>query len=455
MSARRLGRILLIVVGSAISYQTAASSEASPANLLLSVDRTEPYVAIDPSHPSTIVVGTNTNYDVPVGGRYPVAYFTSHDAGHSFQQGTIPLPAGYVDGADPSVAIAGSGTVFYGYLAESPSYCSSSGHSAVAVSRSFDGGRSFDSSTIVSISNANDKPFLSVESIPHKKSHLFASWTQFFGNKSRIMVARSLDGGATFGGPVALFTSSADNSGSIALVGKHGRIYIFWASTADRGLTRTNPARVLYRVSTDDGARFGRLHQVGAPFTSIPRMAEPGSLRNLTLPAAASASNGTIYLSWAQVAKNYGRGNVSADIVMTRSTNGGRSWAVPRRISDSRNHDRFMPAISAYPDGTIALAFYDRRAGWWDLGVYAARFRWTVHPRLYVNQRISAHAAPISDIQYIPPGSTCLSPGRFFGDYLGAAVGPHDVLNVVWADTQKRVQLRTDIWLARVTLQHP
>jgi hypothetical protein len=455
MSARRLGRILLIVLSVAVSCQGAARSEASPANLLLSIDRTEPYAAIDPSQPSTIVVGANTNYDVPVAGRYPVAYFTSHNGGHTFQQGTIPLPAGYVNAADPSLAIAGSGTVFYGYLAESPSYCSSTGHSAVAVSRSFDGGRSFDAPTIVSISNANDKPFLSVESIPRKKSHVFLSWTQFFGTKSRIMVARSLDGGASFGRPIALFTSAADNSGSVALVGKQGRIYVFWASTADRGLTATNPARVLYRVSTDDGARFGPLHQVGGWFTSIPRMAEPGSLRNLTLPAATSTSDGTIYLSWAQVDKDYGGGNVSADIVVTRSTNGGVSWAVSRRVSDSRRHDRFMPVISAYADGSIGLAFYDRRVGWWDLGVYAVRLRWTTHPRPYANQRISARPAPISDIQYIPPGSTCLSPGRFFGDYIGASVGSNDVLYVVWADTQKRIQLRTDIWLAEVRLRRP
>jgi hypothetical protein len=455
MSIRRLIFAFLIVLSGAFSGPFAGVSEASTANLLLSVNRTEPYVAIDPSHPATMVVGTNTNYDMPVGGRYPVGYFTSHDGGRTFLEGAAPLPPGYLDAADPTLAIAASGTVFYAYLAESPSYCSSSGHSAVVLSRSFDRGRSFDAPTVVNVSNANDKPFISIESIPRRKAHVFVTWTQFFGNKSRIMVARSLDGGSSFAQAAGLFTSTADNSGSLALVGSRGRIYVFWASAGDRGLTRTNPARILYRVSTNDGASYGPVRQLGAWFTSIPRMAEPGSLRNLTLPAATSIANGTIFVAWAQVRKDHGGGNVAADIVLTRSTNGGRSWSTPRRVNDSSTRDRFMPALTSYPDGSIGVAFYDRRFGWWDLGVYAVHLKWTKVPRVTANRRVSAAPAPISDIQYIPPGSTCLSPGRFFGDYIGVAVGARDSLYVVWADTQRRIRLETDIWMARVSLPRP
>src|SRR5947209_3982192 len=87
MSARRVVFAFLVVLSGAVSSALGRVSAASSTNLLLSVDRTEPYVAIDPAHPSTIVVATNTNYDLPVGGRYPVGYFTSHDGGKTFRQG--------------------------------------------------------------------------------------------------------------------------------------------------------------------------------------------------------------------------------------------------------------------------------------------------------------------------------------------------------------------------------
>lgn len=452
MSVSRLGRILLPVLCLFSYCVGTARSQTTPSSLLITTDRTEPIVALDPRDPSTIVVGTNTNYDAAVNGVYPVAYFTSHNGGHSFQGGVVPLPAGYVTAADPSVSIARSGTVFYAYLAESPSYCTSAGRSAVVVSTSTDGGRSFHTPVVVDVNTANDKPFLDIESIPGRKAHVFVTWTRFFANKSEVMLTRSTDGGQSFSPAHGLFTSTRDNSGSIPLTAPHGRMYVIWASVADNGLSKTNPARVLIRTSLDDGVHFGPVHGAGPRFTSIPRMAEPESLRNLTLPAAAVSASGTLYVAWSQVKHDYGGGSVSSDIVLTRSTNGGRSWASPQRVNDSRTRDRFMPSLSPYSDGTVGVAYYDRRAGPRDLGLYAARMRWRSRWSVPRNTRINAGPSPVSRILYIPPGSTCLSPGRFFGDYIGTAAGKNGRLYIVWADGRRGVDRQTDIWFAAAGL---
>jgi hypothetical protein len=452
MSVSRLVRLLVPILCLFSFCVGTARSQATSSGHLIATDRTEPIVALDPRDPSTIVVGTNTNYDASVHGVYPVAYFTSHDGGHSFRGGVVPLPAGYVTAADPSVSIAGSGTVFYAYLAESPSYCSSAGRSAVVVATSTDGGRSFHTPVVVDVNTANDKPFLGIESFPGRKAHVFVTWTRFFANKSEVMVARSIDGGRSFSRAHGLYTSTRDNSGSLPLAAPHGRMYVVWASVADNGLSKTNPARVLMRTSLDDGVNFGPVHSAGPRFTSIPRMAEPESLRNLTLPAAAVSTSGALYVAWSQVKHDYGGGSVSADIVLTRSTNGGRSWASPRRINDSRTRDRFMPSLSVYPDGTVGVAYYDRRAGPFDLGLYAARVRWRSRATVPRNTRINAGASPVSRILYIPPGSTCLSPGRFFGDYLGTAAGKNGRLYIVWADSRRGVDRQTDVWFAAARL---
>jgi hypothetical protein len=69
--------------------------------------------------------------------------------------------------------------------------------------------------------------------------------------------------------------------------------------------------------------------------------------------------------------------------------------------------------------------------------------------------RLNARASPVSDIYYIAPGSTCFSPGRFFGDYLGVAPSSGGTLCAVWADTQLRVPDETDAWFARLVPARP
>lgn len=445
--ARSIGAVSLFGVWLALLAGVAHGARA-PRNFLISTDRTEPVVAIAPRDPNTVVIGTNTNYNLSVGGTFPVAYFTSHDGGRTFAGGTVPMPPGYVDGADPSVSIARSGTVFFAFLAETPAYCSAAGRSAVLLSTSTDGGRSFRMPTVIGVAEANDKPFSAIESVRGRKAHVFVTWTQFQGKTSRVVVARSLDGGARFGRAQPLFSSTWDNSGSVPLVGPAGRIYVLWSSVAFHGLSRSDPARILYRVSTDDGATFGPVHQIGRTFKSIPRMAEPNSMRNLTFPATAITADGTVFVAWSQVTRDEGGGRVWADIVVTRSTDGGRRWSSPRRANDVRRGDRFMPSLTAFDDSSVGLAFYDRRWGAWDLGVYAARMRWPGGAGAPRNVRVSARPAPAAGISYIRPGSTCLSPGRFFGDYMGTAATSGGRMLVTWADTQRRVPGSTDIWFA-------
>jgi hypothetical protein len=459
MRATHPGRVVVLLLATIALFSGIAHASTGSASLsgrvLVALNRTEPDVAIDPKDPSMVAVGTNPNYDVVVSGVQPDGAFVSHSAGSDFHQSFLPAPSGFTEYADPSAAFAGSGTVFFGYLAETPSYCSAAGRSAVLVSASTDSGGSFRSPAVVSVSAANDKPFVGVESIPHGHAHVFITWTQFFGNSSRVEVARSTDGGFTFGAPHALFTSQDDNSGSLPLIGPHHRIYVMWASAADRGLLVTNPAKILFRVSTDDGKTYGPLRRAGPNFTSIPRMANPDSMRNLTLPAAAVAPDGDVYVAWSQVSHDYGRGTVSADIVMTRSTNGGRSWAAPHRLNDSRAHDRFMPALTAFSDGSVGAVYYDRREGGGDLGVYGTRVAWGASVRVAPNVRLNPHPSPVYGIHYIPPGSTCLSPGRFFGDYISVAASGANSMLACWADTTGGAPGQTNIWLRRVTIPSP
>jgi PEP-CTERM motif len=90
------------------------------------------------------------------------------------------------------------------------------------------------------------------------------------------------------------------------------------------------------------------------------------------------ATGQTLYLTWAEDPDGTINGD-EADIFFSRSTNGGATWsniANPLRVnSDSTINDQFAPWMDVKPDGTIDIAWYDKRLApnddAWD--VYIAR----------------------------------------------------------------------------------
>ena len=207
------------------------------------------------------------------------------------------------------------------------------------------------------------------------------------------------------------------------------------------------------RVSSDDGGHYGPVRRVAGRFTRLPFRLAAGSMRVLSAPAAAVSANGAVFVVWAQVNGVRSGGALTSDIVIARSRDGGTHWSAPMRVNDARSGDRFMPAVALLSDGSVGVAFYDRRAGPGALDVFAARVRFRSGGAIAShNLRVNAGISRVSDIQYLPPGSTCFLPGRFFGDYLGVAGDASSNLCVVWGDTQLHVANETDIWFARVAL---
>lgn len=442
--------VLAMSLGCSLLLITASSGVSAPANMLLARGRTEPVVAVDPRDPSHIVVTTNTNYDAPVSGAFPAGYFWSTDGGKSFRSGHAPVVWPYSTQADTSVAAAGDGTIFFAYLGETPAYCSG-GRSAIFVTHSTDHGRSFRSPTFVDGDPADDKPNMAIESRPGRASHLYVTWTRWHDHTSDIWFSRSLNGGVTFSRPVMLYSSKSFNFGSVPLADGHGLVYVFWSTGNDTGTQRPARTWVMMRKSSSGGASFERAREASPAFWSIPRTATPGALRNLTIISVAADRAAHVYLTWPQVRRVARDGRVKADVVVIRSTNHGHSWSQPRAVNDVGDGDRFMPALTLMSDGSLGIVFYDRRDSPWNLAVYAVRVSFAGGFHASHNVRVTSGSSPISDVYYIAPGSTCFSPGRFFGDYIGAAaVG--DNLAVVWADTQLHVPDETDVWFARVRL---
>jgi hypothetical protein len=439
---------------------TLSSVYAASGNRLLDRGRTEPVVLSDPGHPSTVIVGANPNYGAPVNNTYPMPFFTSHDGGRSFQRGVVPLPSAYISATDPSLGIAPSGTIFYGFSAVHPgsSTCanckcteSERPHGAILLSRSVDGGRSFRPPTVVDTSDNADRPNLAVEGVSGHAAHVFMTWTR---TQTDVWYARSTNGGVRFSHPVQLYKSNYGDAPSLPIVPAPGRVAVFWIETGGDNADGTTSARILLQTSTDDGLHFGPVQTVAGWFKTMPRQVQPGNLRTPPSFTVVAGPDGTLFVAWPEIRQVRTGGLLDADIDLTWSKDGGTSWHSPRAVNDVRSGDRFMPAMSAFPDGSIGLSFYDRRAGPNTLGVFAVHVTVRGGFRRSTNVRVSLHDANIAFIHQIPSSNACgsVSPGRFFGDYMGTSASSSKTLRVTWADSGLGVHEETDVWLARVQL---
>jgi hypothetical protein len=271
-------------------------------------------------------------------------------------------------------------------------------------------------------------------------------------SESQILLTRSLDGGRTFTVPTVLYATPGVNFASLPIVGPRGHLYVVWAHYQRSKYHGPLQASMMLRASTDGGRTFGPVVTIAA-FTGLPEMIVPGSVRVFTLPAAGvDSGSGTLYVAWVQArAIPHPRyaGEMDADLVLSRSRDGGRTWTRPAVLNDTPLGDRFVPALTVGAYGVVRVSFYDRRVDHLRFGLYGVAVR-DLGKRLLVwpNRRISPVLSSPATLAYAD--GTCVAPGRYLGDYIAAATAPDGTLATMWTDTALGKPKETDLWFARV-----
>lgn len=444
--------LLLVALIAAWIYPSPHAALAAPHAVMLYKYAEEPVVAVNPRHHSSVVVASIGG--PAIGKSYPIGLYSSHDRGRTFTAQPTPLPSPYTYAADPSIGFATNGTVFASYLVESPTYCNGpAGSGGIIVAASRNGGKTFRAPTVVDVNASDDKPFMVVESVPGHLSHIFVAWTRF-ANRQQIVLSRSTDGGVSFSPPQVLSELPLSENGPFPVVGPKGHVYVFWSALDEpSNNTLTGQGQIFMSSSSNDGASFGTARSIAGPFTSVPRMVDPERLRSITYPSAAVGRGGRLYVTWAEVSRELSHALVTSDIMLSSSGDRGKSWTKPMPVNDVRTADRFLPSVTVLSDGSVGLAFYDRRNSSEQLDVYAARasFRGGFH----VSRNVQVNDSPtrVTDIYEAKPAqSACYSPGRFFGDYLGLAAGRGHAMFVTWGAAQLHVYGQTEVWFASVAL---
>jgi hypothetical protein len=302
----------------------------------------------------------------------------------------------------------------------------------------------------------------------------------------QIVVMRSRDGGKTWGGitpgdnlpfPVSQKTLIAGIGCHVA-VGPKGEVYATWYD---------NQLNALMQAKSENR---GALWTLAVPIAGIAGVNEafPGeAFRNLSIPTTAVDNNGTVYVAAASrnaqgnpllgnplalgkqiksggisvkglqellvskkannlAGKDYkaggdGLGPMSgSDIVLFKSTNGGRSYTGPVRVNqDPRNGDadQFQPWMAVTESGQVNISFFDRRNDPENYFIDTWLARSEDGGRTFTDRRASSRKW---DPAVNAPTSVS---GKFIGDYQGL-VADDDVAIPFWNDTQLNALPKSD-----------
>jgi hypothetical protein len=325
------------------------------------VARNSPSIAVNPTQRTNMVVVDRV--DRP---DYTAGVHVTNNGGLNFQDVGLKLPSGNKGKLfAPSAAYDGKGILYVSYVT-----LSGPGNSPDSfwVARSGDGGLTFDEPTKV----AGPHTFQTSLAADPKSGHLFASWVQsnpaatmcilcFAQTGLPIVVSRSEDGGRTWSPPaqvsdggrmrVGAPSLAVDNDGNPAVLYlDYGTDRVDWENTAG---TYDGKFTLVLARSTDQGLRYEPGRVVDADIVPPGRF-----LVYLPVsPAFAIAKDGDMLAVWADARSG------DSDILLRRSTDGGKTWSKPVRVNRGTVGDgvpQDMPAVSVAPGGRIDVVYYDR-----------------------------------------------------------------------------------------------
>lgn len=331
------------------------------------VGAAESAVAISPADPSLVIAGSNGP-----GGGQKMHYST--DGGESWSE-AAPLPLGGTC-CDPTVDWSSDGAFAYaatlgacqvGVGCEVWFYRSSDGGVTWDDLAAVNGGDPRHELSPAGTS-LSDKEYLHVDRSPDSphRDNVYATWHT--GNSMRFR--RSTNSGVDWEDELAVSASDEMGIGSDIVTDASGNVYYVWASFGANYPTPGVDDRILVARSTNGGASFGPATVIAATqgefIFPIPSM----DVREVFIyPAAAvdlsqGAAGDRLYVAWtdstgptsATPANNHAR-------IQVAYSDDGAAWTVvtPHETDDLESVDRWHPWIAVGDDGVVHLAFYDTR----------------------------------------------------------------------------------------------
>jgi hypothetical protein len=225
----------------------------------------------------------------------------------------------------------------------------------------------------------------SITADPGRAGHAYVVWSEYLTPlgppPEGISFSRTTDGGETWSPPMHLnfpTPPGTNPQGALVDVLPDGSLLALTTVRAPNG--SSEPHRVYTMRSSDQGATWTPPSLVTEfPATdgrhSTP-FSDPETGENVDAPEWAISSAvtpaGTVYVTW-----RHRTSPDAAEIRVTKSSDGGRTWAAPITVASSGS-EMFLPVVAVASDGTVGVTYYDERRDLLGSDGYTADF-WFAH----------------------------------------------------------------------------
>lgn len=296
-------------------------------------------------------------------GRFPgfgaaaIGWAASSDGGKSWKSGTVPrltpvagLPpvAGgpFEAATDPWLAFGPDGRAYVAALVRRPA--SAGATTAIVVSSTANLGKTWRGPVVVHESALfDDKESIAVDSVASSPfvGRVYVAWSI----AGRAVIAYSTDQARSWSAPVDL-GGDGFSIGVVLAIEPQGRVHALWRQSGG-----SVSGTVLRTTRSNDGGATWSAPQTVAEVRSA---GVAGVRTGDGLPTIAFGA-GRLHVAWQD-------GRFAADetvhLAYVRSTDGGTSWSVPKRVSGGTlAAANFLPALSTDGEGRVALLYLSLR----------------------------------------------------------------------------------------------
>ena len=377
----------------------ATSSPGYPATTpMLVKDHSESDIRVDPTNPNHLI-GSSKWFVSPEGYNHVLGFYESFDGGQTWPvQGHIPGYEGWTDNTDPVGAFDGFGNYYEFILAYQFFYNSDGSHNfnigtsqktnpgepaeivAVAVHprgstnpnqwiTTHNGGLDFVA-TYNSIGNEPDKQWIAIDNNPASPHYnrIYVMWVDFHYIPPVPFVSyadANPDGTHTnWSKPMRLPMGAQHPNGDTYLlphVTPDGNIYTTLTNeTQVSGYTDND---IVLDRSTDGGATWDTISTVIQNVTGPVFCCDnnttfrDGIFDTFTTSSTRLNGHYPLYVAWEDDSTGY------INTILSASFDGGFSWSNPIQVNDNASSkiDEFQPNLATAANGTVSVAFYDRR----------------------------------------------------------------------------------------------